>query len=469
MSTTEAIDQPAPSSARARSMRIRLRGYLVRRGRQLLRLMLVLVLGLLFMAGALEAWRGASLIGLPDVGDPFDVAAFRAFRIPEEPDAIVLYHQAQAKLSPMPSLPIAIRRLGPGLWSKTVPELRDWATANRRALELFRDASERPDGIVHPSFDRDARHYYLNQLGTFAWLALLEGSRLQEQGEMDEAWNWYRTVFRMKVHAMRRGSILQRYIADSSCKWLHMRVASWAADPRTGVPLLRLALDDVKAGEPRSEWDAFSLKVDYLEMMTELDKKWGAVQQGEEEDQHVLIFGEPLPPVLAWIPYAARRYFSNEPERSRRVLRLAFANWLAHVEEKDPRHLKPAIRATFRRGNRTITVHFFAVSPDGPAAARRLTPQDLATWLIGTLDAKELLSFWPWPSIRMSERRQHRALVVLLAGELYQRERGTAPPSDEALVGPFLEHLPGDGSEELDDGSAPTITGDKATATAKPG
>ncbi len=441
----------------------------MRRGRQFVRLIFFLMIALLFMAGLLEAWRGASLIGLPDVGDPFDLAALRAFRIPEDQDAIALYHQAQARLSPMPSLPIAIRRLGPGPWSKTVPELRDWATANRRALELFRDASECADGIVHPSFDRDARHYYLNQLGTFAWLALLEGSRLEEQGEMDAAWNWYRTVFRMKVHAMRRGSIFQRYIADSSCKWLHMRIASWAADPRTGVPLLRRALDHVKAGEPKSEWDAFSLKVDYVAMMTELDKKWGAVQQGDDEDQHVLIFGEPLPLALAWIPYAARRYFSNEPERSRRVLRLAFANWLAHVEEQDPHHLKPAVRVTFPRGKQTRTVHFFAVSPDGPAAARRLMPQDLAARLIGTLDAKELLSFWPWPSIRVSERRQHRALVVLLAGEIYQRERGTAPPSDEALVGLYLEHLPCDGSEELDDGSAQTIRDDKTTATAKPG
>jgi hypothetical protein len=286
---------------------------------------------------------------------------------------------------------------------------------------------------------------------------------------MAGAWKWYRAVFRMKVHAMRRGSIFQRFVADSSCRWLHMRIASWAADRRSGVPLLRRALSDVKAGEPKPDWDAFSLKVDYLEMMTELDKKWGGVQQGDNEDQHVLIFGEPLPPVVGWIPYAARRYLLNEPERSRRVLRFAFANWLAHVEEKDPRHLKPAVRATFPFGKRASTVHFFAVSPDGPAAARRMTPQVLAGWLIGTLDAKKLLSFWPWPSIRNSERRQHRALVVLLAGELYQRERGIAPRSDEALVGPYLEHLPGDGSEELDDGSSPTIQDDKAMATAKSG
>ena len=53
----------------------------------------------------------------------------------------------------------------------------------------------------------------------------------------------------------------------------------------------------------------------------------------------------------------------------------------------------------------------------------------------------------------MTERREYRALVVLLAGELYRRDHGMAPASDEALVGPYLDHLPSDGSEELDDGT----------------
>ena len=467
MSTADAVDQG--SQVPASAGRSRLRGYLARRGRQFSRLLLILAIGLVFMAGVLEVWRGASLIGLPDIGDPFDVAEMRAFRIPEGQDAIVLYHQAQEKLSRMPELSNDVRRLGPGVWSKAPPELRDWVAANRHVLELFREASDRPDGIVHPSFDPDGRRYFLHQLGTFTWLALLEASRLEEQGEMAEAWRWYRAVFRMHVHAMRRGSVFQRWVAASSCTWLPSRIASWAADRRTGEPLLRKALDDVKAGEPNTEWDAYSLKVDYLVMMTELDKEWGEVQQGDREDQNVKIFGEGLPPGIAWIPYAARRYFLNEPERSRRVLRLAFANWVAHAEEKDPRYLKPAVWAAFPRGNRTATVPFFAVNADGPAAARRLPPQDLAAWLIGTRDAKQLLSNWPWPSIRTRERREHRALVVLLAGELYQRDRGSPPPSDESLVGPYLDHLPGDGSDEVDLGEAPTVREDKATATAKPG
>ena len=60
-------------------------------------------------------------------------------------------------------------------------------------------------------------------------------------------------------------------------------------------------------------------------------------------------------------------------------------------------------------------------------------------------------------------------MVVLLAGELYKRDHGAPAPSDQVLVGPYLDQLPADGSAELDDGSAPTIREDDATASGKEG
>jgi len=45
-----------------------------------------------------------------------------------------------------------------------------------------------------------------------------------------------------------------------------------------------------------------------------------------------------------------------------------------------------------------------------------------------------------------NERAGHRALVILLARQLYRRDHGADPPSDEALVGPYLKELPDDGS-----------------------
>ena len=45
----------------------------------------------------------------------------------------------------------------------------------------------------------------------------------------------------------------------------------------------------------------------------------------------------------------------------------------------------------------------------------------------------------------------------MLATEIYRRERGALPPSDEALVGTYLKSLPDDGSGELADGTTPTV------------
>ena len=47
----------------------------------------------------------------------------------------------------------------------------------------------------------------------------------------------------------------------------------------------------------------------------------------------------------------------------------------------------------------------------------------------------------------------------MLATELYRRERGSVPSSDEALVGTYLQEqrCRDDGSAELDDGTTPTV------------
>ena len=56
--------------------------------------------------GAAGDDRGASAVvvdatvGLPDIGDPFDVEAFRSITIPDDRNAFVLYRQAADRLRP---------------------------------------------------------------------------------------------------------------------------------------------------------------------------------------------------------------------------------------------------------------------------------------------------------------------------------------------------------------------------------
>jgi len=256
---------------------------------------------------------------------------------------------------------------------------------------------------------------------------------------------------------MHRGTAFERLFASLNAKGLRPRVALWAANPKTQVLDLRNALDDLTACEPRPEWGSFSLKLDYLLAMRELDRPDGALAYGDDEARVFRIGGEPLPPNLAQTAFSTRRSLIREPERSRRVLRLAFANWLAHVEVPEERHRKPAVRASFQSSGLKSGVFFYAAGPAAPASARRLRPEVLAQWLVTAPDAKLLLCQWPWPSIGLEERREHRELLILLAEELYRREHGRLPSSDEDLVGGYLKSLPDDGTADFDDGTAPTV------------
>ena len=200
--------------------------------------------------------------------------------------------------------------------------------------------------------------------------------------------------------------------------------------------------------------------------MNELEEEWGLVPQGGEEDRHFRIFGEELPPNLSGNIYATKRYYSNDPERSWRCCALRLrTGW--HTPRK-------RIRVVSSRRFELFSVEGVVVRPCifmmfGPTG-RPLHGEWLRNgWRSGSL--APVTRSWCLTSglgrpFRNTERREHRALVVLLAGELYQRDRGTPAPSEQALVGPYLDHLPGDGSDELADGEAPTVRDDKPPAAA---
>ncbi len=352
--------------------------------------------------------RGICLFNLPDVGDPFDVAT-----VPDDRDAFILFRQAQARLGPWRDFPQALRSAGPTVrWSNADATIRAWVEANREALAVFRQGAECHDGSAHIAADEMAfRCDNRLILGPLIWLALLEASRLEEEGDMAGACACYRAVLGMRAYVMRSGTASERLHAGKNAKALQAAVSSWCIDPRTRALDLRRALDDVLACAPRLEWESSSLKRDYLLAMRELDRPDGYVQQGSDEDRSYHVGGEPLPPNLAQSVYAFRRFLIREPERSRRVLRLVFANWLAHVQISDETHRKPAVRALLLSGGQKRSLFLYAAGPATQPAARALAPERLVEWLGSAPDAKLLLlmSQWPRPSIHRQEQAEHRS------------------------------------------------------------
>jgi hypothetical protein len=430
-----------------------------KRLRQLGRVTLVLAIGLAVAATAISIWRLNSLNGLPDIGDPFDVAAFRAFRVPDDQNAFTFLRRAEEKFThPSPHLAQP--------WSQADPKLREWVKASRQVIELFQRGADQPDA---GNLDGD----FVVSGERVAMLVLLEAGRQEETGDMAGAWDCYRAILRMATHIRRRGTLAQRtnlyFYWDDLAR---QRLATWATDPRTTIPQLRGALEESLKCEPKPEWDSFALKAGYLAMTHSLEQPVPlSIQQDVGWEYHLSLGDMQLSPAMAGYLDAGCRFLLREPERSRRVLRLLYANWLAHVERPEPKPRQPAVRAAFSVLRSTnpmswgkITVSIYPVDPLAPAGARSLLPQELAQWLVATNDAKLRIivangTQWQWPGSpeRLRDRKAHRELVVMLAEEIYRRERGSRPPSENALVGTYLKSLPDDGSADLDDGTAPTV------------
>jgi hypothetical protein len=443
-----------------------------KRLRQLLRVVVVLAACVAVAATALAIWWLNSLNGLPDIGDPFDVAAFREFRIPDEQNAFTYLRRASEKLTPIVGMVVG-NGADPGelkfSWSIANPALREWAGENREAFELFQFGAEQANAANSAGDPTDHRSFH----GGLISLALLEASRRQQSGDTAGAWVCYRAVLRTITHLRRRGSTLQRQNAREASRPLQRRLTDWATGPRTTISQLRTALEVVLENEPKPVWDLSAVKYGYLELMGALERPIPLSVQQEIEGEWRFRLGDmSLSPEMVGQLEAARRFLLREPERSRRVLRLLCANYLAHVETRGRQPQKPAVWAAlpYLTSTNPITkgkfrIPVYPVSPEAPAGGRALSPQDVAGWLVATLDARlRLLRNAEWmPPVRardgrtVADRRAYRDLVIMLATEIYRRERGAPPPTENALVGTYLESLPDDGSAELADGTTPTV------------
>jgi hypothetical protein len=433
----------------------KMRQLLEKRLRQLARVTFVLATCVALAATSLTIWWLTSLNGLPDIGDPFDVAAFRAFRVPDEQNAFTFLRRAEETLTPAPPR-VELS------WSEADPKTRAWVEANHRAIELFQRGAEQSDA-ANPGGDSVVNGQRL------ATLVLLEGEKRQARGDTVGAWDCNRAVLRMAIHTRRRGSLHQRQDLDAYWyRLLRQRLATWAADRRTTIPQLRSALEEMFKSEPKPEWDSFAIKAGYLEMMRSLEQPINTELQRLVDLEYTYHLGD-MQSSPDWVGYfeATYRFRLREPERSRRVLRLLFANWLAHLEIHEPRPRKPAVWASFSMlsstnpiGRARTGVPLYPVGPGAPAGARSLPPQEVASWLVSTNDAKLRIvwannSQWPWSPDRLRDRKAHSDLVIMLATEIYRRERGNLPPSDEALVGTYLKSLPDDGSADVGDETVP--------------
>jgi hypothetical protein len=391
-------------------------------------------------------WRISRIMSVPDVGYPFDMKEFLAFELPPERNAYVLYKRAYAKLhQPFPS-EIKLGNLVRGGWKSIAlsNEQSELLEANRGALELWRSATECSDAMANsprelastgPTPKAESLSF------PFRALANMEISRLQSAGDMATAWTWHRALLRAgHLSALHAGPVERIHAVDQIESATH-RIIDWANDPRVHVTLLENAVADVLEIDQLVPSDEFTLKAEYLQAMRELDDPRNT-EAREETPSHPLYSMFQLFGRKHWFPATGYRFFGGDPEISRRIMRLVFANYLAHAKKPT---LKRALRVIVpvERGlsRGSWDLFLYEVSPDSPSSARAMSQTDMARSLLKTWDAKLILAELAYYQRQLAVSRRGD-LAYTLAEQWYRREHdGNLPPDPEALLGRYLKTL----------------------------
>ena len=384
-----------------------------------------LALVVLYLTVGAVLWWAMSLHALPDIGDPFDVRVAGRVDVPDEANAFVLYKQAAAKLHSL-KYDQHKRLPQPPSWRLAPPEIRGWVEANREAMDHFRLGSERPASLLHQprTVTIGSLISPAQELHDFARLGTLEAARLAEAGDMAGAWGWYRAVLRSSRHVSAHGTMIQGLIGTAMLTLTAGPATAWAADPRTDAPLLRRALRDAVACEAMAPRASDMLKVEYFSLMD--------VLAGPDAREYGLSAATNWYHLLPG-SFRAERLLRREPERGRRVIRLAFANWLAYCDQH------PNLRPPILRGE----VDLFDAGTTAPTAARAIEPEKLKAWV---KSSRLVSAFLPAiaPFIRSMDRDRVSlsALEITLAEQLYLRDHGKPPATLGDLLGPDLPRLP---------------------------
>ncbi|MEO6812007.1 MAG: hypothetical protein ABI353_23095, partial [Isosphaeraceae bacterium] len=275
------------------------------------------------------------------------------------------------------------------------------------------------------------------------WMALLEASRLEDQGDMACAWGWYNAALRASRHVERRGGYTYHSLGRVMHSTLGARVIPWASDPRTDATLLRRALGDLIAAKRMTLPISETLKADYLQMIWAFDHP----EQWFDSTHYSYDWVLQSPTLLQ-----ATLFLKREPERSRRITRIIFNHWLAHCDQ--PPERRPLMSRSIRVGNETYSHFPYAVAPGPPDADHPISAEQLAEWMQSSVYAHRIMT--PIPQVIGSlnrERVSHAVLIVNVAEQLFERERGRFPESPDELVGPYLDRLP-EGYARSDDDEA---------------
>lgn len=371
-------------------------------------------------------YRGHRIAQVPEADEPFDVDEFLKLDVPDERNAFVEYRQA-AKL--MVRRNYSDKRCSFVSWRNGYREgevtdcHKSWLMANKQTLLVWRRGTEKPDALAtHPcnliALKRSALDYPPDMYS----LVVLKAEQLASEGKPAEAWNWLLAGLRFSAHLARNCRLRKRCDAAWCRSEICGAMVAWSHNPRVTAGQLRSALHDVRETVRHVPPPSRTLKFEYLAWKRYLDQP--DVRETAAHD----IF--PMPPTEAQArAMRATLYSLGEPERTRMLIRHAFANWFENVDQ-------PYNTKRYSTGQQV----YQRQDPQSAMTSEELTTElcrtGLAGWLlpaVGGLDNCVAL-----------ERTRHAALEMALACQRYYRDHQRFPGNVQELLTGYLDEIPKD-------------------------
>jgi hypothetical protein len=380
--------------------------------------------------------RALYLSVVPEMDEPFDVKAFVGDDIPPSENAFTFYRQAsdlhqrlvaglQQNSSTEPITYEAVYEQG---WTAIDEPLKKWLDDHRQALVLWRRGTEMDRALNLSPADMTFATVIdvVQDQRAFSRLARLELARCLDEGNIEDAWNWGRAMFRNGGHTSQRGCMLQGLVAVALHAMAAQGMARWAEHPAVTAEQLREALAAIRADHALYEPASNIYKSEYLVCRNSLSSRmWMG-----------MIGGGAVTPNDALQAQASQMFYRvvGESELTARLFRQILANQIREID-------KPVSTRAKMTGS-SISL-LFTPDPTTPLAPRQLDPAGIDRGLKMSFLARHFIPATKHVDDGLLRRRALQvALEALVAAQAYRRDKGEFPESLSQLVPHYLEGVP---------------------------
>ena len=268
------------------------------------------------------------------------------FRIPDDENAFTFFRRANEKLSPCPAVApggsFAVRQ-SPGPRPTRSSARGSRRIARRRALPAGSRTIRRdlpPAGEPYSGrYSEDLGPHHLT-----CWPS--RGQPREASGDMAGAWDCYRAVLLATVHGAAARDPRRALFCRCPPRMAEETARDLGGRPQDHDPPASTRPGGGRRGPAEARVACVLAQDGISRLMRVLERPTSGFQRAPGgADLSSGRYGVAARP--EGVSLRVRRFLLREPERSRRAIRLLFANWLAEVEAPGPRQRKPAARATF--------------------------------------------------------------------------------------------------------------------------